>query len=215
MKKFAVVLSGCGVNDGSEIHESVLCMLAMSKHNIKCDMFAPDMEQYHVVDHLTGEVMDEKRNVLTESARIARGDISDLKDLNISDYDGLILPGGFGVAKNLSTYAFEGVNMKVIAEIEKLIIEANELKKPIGAVCISPIVVSKVLKKGLMTVGKNDDTGAHLHNFGTDYCPLDSSDVCVDKENMIFTVPAYMNDASLAEIYEGIEKLVIEMSASC
>ncbi|HBY20190.1 MAG TPA: isoprenoid biosynthesis protein ElbB, partial [Clostridiales bacterium] len=158
MKKFAVILSGCGVFDGSEIHETTLTLLAIVKHNCEYEIFAPDIEQHHVINHITGEVMNEKRNVLIESARIARGKIKNISKLNVDDFDAIIFPGGFGVSKNLSTYAFDGHKMKVIPEVENLIKKMVEIKKPIAAMCISPVLLAKVIKDVALTIGQDDDT---------------------------------------------------------
>lgn len=209
MKKFALVLSGCGVYDGAEIHESVFCLLAMSKHSVSCDIFAPDINQYHVINHLTKEAMDDKRNVLIESARIARGDIRDISLLDMNNYDALILPGGMGAAKNLSSYAYEFVNMKVIPELSKIIIDCNKQAKAIGAVCISPVIIAKVLGKSSLTLGLDSESAKHIEEMGAVHCALNSTEVCVDQENKIYSVPAYMNKASMFEIYEGIEKMIL------
>jgi enhancing lycopene biosynthesis protein 2 len=211
MAKFAVILSGCGVFDGSEIHEATLTLLALARYSVEYDIYAPDIDQHHVLNHITGEEMSEKRNVLVEAARIARGNISDLKDLDIKGYDGVVFPGGFGVAKNLCTYAFSGTDMDVLPAIEDVVKKAYEEKIPIGGICISPVLIAKVIAKGMMTVGNSDETGSHLETMGAEYSPQDSVDICVDEENKIVTAPAYMNDASILEVSVGIEKLVKAM----
>ncbi|TFH22716.1 MAG: isoprenoid biosynthesis glyoxalase ElbB, partial [Bacteroidia bacterium] len=147
MKKFAVVLSGCGVFDGAEIHEATLSLLAIAKKGCAYEIFAPDIQQYHVVNHITGDEMEETRNVLVESARIARGKIRDLKQFNPSSFDGLLFPGGFGAAKNLSTWAFEGADASILPEVEVAIRGMVDLKKPVGALCISPVILARVLGK--------------------------------------------------------------------
>lgn len=136
MKKFAVVLSGCGVRDGAEIHEAVLTLLAIKKHGADYETFAPDVKQHHVVDHLTGKEMAEERNVLVESARIVRGQIKPLDEFHAREFDALVFPGGFGVAKNLCTYAYYGAECKVNPDVEKAIKDMVSLQKPVGAMCL-------------------------------------------------------------------------------
>ena len=137
-KNIAIVIAGCGVFDGAEIHEATLTMLAIAQQGASYHVFAPDTEQAHVINHITGEEMPETRNVLIESARISRGNIKALSELNMEQYDALIFPGGFGVAKNLCSFAFDGVNCTVNSEVETVIKQTVELGKPIGALCISP-----------------------------------------------------------------------------
>ena len=155
MAKIGVILSGCGVNDGSEIHEAVLTLLAIDKHGAEAVCMAPDMEQADVIDHLAGKPASEKRNVLVESARIARGNIRSLKDVKAADIDAVVLPGGFGAAKNLSTFAKDGPGCKVQGDVERLLKEMHEAGKPIGALCIAPAVLAKALgsKKPRLTIG--------------------------------------------------------------
>lgn len=211
MAKFAVVLSGCGVFDGSEIHEATLTLLALARYGVEYDIYAPDVDQHHVLNHITGEEMEQKRNVLVEAARIARGDISDLNKLDVNEYDGLVFPGGFGVAKNLCTYAFDGVGMNVLPKVEGIVKEAYEKKIPLGGICISPIMLAKILGKGLMTIGNCKSTGDQMESLGAEFSPQDSVDICVDEENKIVTAPAYMNEVSILEVSVGIEKLVKAM----
>ncbi len=211
MAKFAVILSGCGVFDGAEIHESSLTLLALAKYGIEYDIYAPDIEQVHVVNHITGEEMAQKRNVLIESARIARGNIANLDSLNTKAYDGIVFPGGFGVAKNLCSYAFDGIDMKVLPKIEEIVNEAYKEKIPIGGICISPMMLAKILGKGRMTIGNCMATGKQLEDLEVDFTPLDSVDVCIDEEHKLVTVPAYMNDVSILDVFTGIEKLVKAM----
>lgn len=211
MAKFAVVLAGCGVFDGTEVHEATLTLLAMARYGVEYKIFAPDVDQHHVLNHITGEEMEQKRNVLVESARIARGDISDLKDLDVKEYDGIVFPGGFGVAKNLCDYAFKGADMEVLPEIATIIKKAYIENIPLGGICISPVLLAKVLGKGMMTVGNSQETGSHLEAMGAEFSPQDSEDICVDEKNKVVTAPAYMNDASILEVSVGIEKLVKAM----
>lgn len=211
MKKFAVVISGCGVYDGAEIHETVMTMLAIVKAGASYQMFAPDMMQHHVVNHLTGEEMPEKRNVLVESARIARGNIKPLAEYDPKDYDALILPGGFGVAKNLCTFAFDGANCKVNPEVEKAIRDTYALKKPIGALCIAPTLISKLLGDIEVTIGQDAGTAQAILKMGAKHIKATHGEVVVDKKNKVFTTPCYMLDANIAQIELGAMNIVKAM----
>lgn len=210
MKKIGVLLSGCGVYDGSEIHEAVIAMLAIARKGGQYRCMAPDMEQYHVVNHVTGEASDEKRNVLVESARIARGEISDIKDVNATDIDALILPGGFGAAKNLSNFAIKGKDADIHPEVYRLISEMADAKKPIGAICISPVVLAGVLRDRHPEVSIGNDLGTAdaIEAMGGRHnaCAVDM--IHVDKHNNLVSTPAYMLGPGIAEVATGIEMLV-------
>lgn len=208
MKNFAVILSGCGSRDGSEIHEATLLLLAISQQDAKYQCFAPNINQFHVVNHLTGEVMNEKRNVLIESARIARGNIKPLSELKIEDFDALVLPGGYGAAKNLSTYAFVGANMTVLPEVEKIIRDMNIAQKPIGAMCIAPTIIAKVIKGVSLTIGTDQNTADVITSLGSYQIPTENGDVVIDKEHKIYSTPCYMLDASIADIYDCAYNMV-------
>jgi enhancing lycopene biosynthesis protein 2 len=210
MKKVAVILSGCGVKDGSEIHESVIALWALSKNNIQYECFAPDKDQYHVINHLTGEVAPEKRNILVESARIARGNVNPLKELNVAGFDGLLIPGGFGAAKNIFTYAFEGANYKVDSEVEKIVKEFHAVEKPIVALCIAPMIVAKVLKAKL-TIGNDSETAKIVESVGAKHENADFDEIVIDKENKVITTPCYMLADNAYQISLGIEKAVEAM----
>lgn len=208
-KKIAVVLSGCGVYDGSEIHEAVLTLLAIERHGAEYHCFAPDMDQFHVVNHLTGKVMAETRNVLVEAARIARGDIAPLSRFKASEYDALIFPGGFGAAKNLSTYAVDGVNLKVNSETEDAVKAMVKAGKPIGALCISPVILTKVLGDAGVTIGTDRKTAGDIRKLGGTHFEKNHGEVYVDSKYKLVTTPCYMLNVSVAQIAEGIENLVI------
>ncbi len=208
MKKFAVVLSGSGVFDGSEIHEATLSMYFIRKQGAAYDVFAPDIEQYHVVNHLTGEVADEKRNVRVESARIARGNVRPLDQFDPAAYDALLLPGGFGAAKNLSTFAFDGANCKVNPDLEQAIKGMHAAGKPIAALCISPVLLAKVLGEVKLTIGQDEGTAAAITEMGATHQAADHGEVLIDEKNKIFTTPCYMLDADIAQIGEGAENVV-------
>ena len=210
-KKFAVVLSGCGVYDGAEIHEATLTLLAIARAGATYQCFAPDIKQYHVINHLTGEEMNEERNVLVESARIARGDIKPLDEYDAKEFDALIFPGGFGAAKNLSTVAFEGADASVIPEVEKAIEQTVALRKPIGALCISPAILAKVLKDVNVTIGKDKATAEAIEAMGATHVETDHGDVVFDENKLVFTTPCYMLDATITDIDDGATNVVREM----
>src|SRR6056297_3076190 len=156
MKKIAVVLAGNGVYDGSEIHETTLTLLTIARKGAKYQCFAPNVDQAHVVNHLTGEEMPEKRNVLVEAARIARGDIKPLSEYKAGDFDAIIIPGGFGAAKNLCTFAFDGVDCTVNADVEKAVRDTVAAEKPLGVLCISPVFITKILGDVKVTIGEDE-----------------------------------------------------------
>ncbi len=210
-KKFAVVLSGCGVFDGAEIHEATLTMLAIKEAGAEYQCFAPDIPQYHVINHLTGEVMNENRNVLIESARIARGNIKPLVDFNAADYDALIFPGGFGAAKNLSTVAFDGANATVNKDVENVIKQMLTVKKPIGALCISPAVVALVIKGVEVTIGSDSATADTIEKMGGKHIVTTHGQVVHDHKYNVFTTPCYMLDATILDIKEDATLVVQEM----
>ena len=211
MKKFAVVLSGCGVFDGAEIHEATLSLLAIVKQGCSYDIFAPDMQQHHVINHLTGEEMDESRNVLVESARIARGKISDLKQFKPEAYDGLLFPGGFGAAKNLSTWAFEAADATVLPEVEEAIKGMVQLGKPVGALCISPVILARVLGAVSLTIGDDEGTAEAVESLGATHVDTTHGEVVVDPDHNLVTTPCYMLDATIDQIALGANNVVDAM----
>jgi enhancing lycopene biosynthesis protein 2 len=208
MKKFAVVLSGCGVFDGAEIHEATLSLLAIAKKGGSYQIFAPDINQHHVINHITGEEMDESRNVLIESARIARGNIHKLDEFQAADFDALLFPGGFGAAKNLSTWAFEGAEAKVLPEVEEAIRNMLSLKKPVGAMCISPVILAKVLGEVHLTIGNDDSTIDAMESLGAKHVYTTHGEVVVDPDHNLVTTPCYMLDATIDQIAEGADNIV-------
>ena len=211
MKKFAVVLAGCGVYDGAEIHEATLALLAIEEMGAEYQCFAPDIMQHHVINHLTGKEMPEQRNVLVEAARIARGNIKPLADFQEKDFDALLFPGGFGAAKNLSTVAFEGANAKVNPEVEAAILAMNKAKKPIGAMCISPTFITKVLGDVNVTIGTDEGTIQVIEAMGGTHVETEHGDVVYDGEKLVFTTPCYMLDARISDIWDGAYNLVDAM----
>ena len=211
MKKFAVLLSGCGVFDGAEIHEATLSLLAIVKQGGSYEIFAPDTKMHHVINHITGEEMEETRNVLVESARIARGQIRNLTQFNPASFDGLLLPGGFGAAKNLSSWAFEGADASVLPEVEEAITGMLALKKPVGALCISPVILAKVLGKVHLTIGNDESTIDALESLGANHVYTTHGEVVVDPDYKLVTTPCYMLDATIDQIADGANNLVDAM----
>jgi len=211
MKKFAVVLSGCGVFDGAEIHEATLTLLAIAQQGASYEIFAPDTDQYHVINHLTHEATAEKRNVLVESARIARGRIKPLSQFRASDFDALIFPGGFGAAKNLSTVAFDGPNARVNPDVEKAVKTMHAAGKPIGALCIAPAVIARILGNVEVTIGNDPGTAGAIEKMGGKHIKTTHGEVVVDRKNKIFTTPCYMLDATIVQIYDGATNVVKEI----
>jgi enhancing lycopene biosynthesis protein 2 len=209
-ERIGVILSGCGVYDGSEIHEAVMTLYFLAREGAASDCLAPDLAQHHVINHLTGEVMEESRNVLVEAARIARGKIRDLASAKAGDFDALILPGGFGAAKNLSTFAFEGARATVHPEVARLLREMRAAGKPIGFMCIAPAVAALVLgESGVrLTIGRDAGTAAAIESTGARHDACAVEELCVDEAHRIASCPAYMYDASLPEVAAGIERLV-------
>ncbi|GAB7194692.1 MULTISPECIES: isoprenoid biosynthesis glyoxalase ElbB [Dickeya] len=209
MKKVGVVLCGCGVYDGSEIHEVVLTLLAIDRAGAEAVCFAPDKEQLHVVNHLNGEVTGEKRNVLAESARIARGKIQPLSSADPQQLDALIVPGGFGAAKNLSDFATRGADCEIDKELKILTREIHKKNKPIGFICIAPAMLPKLLDTSVrLTIGNDMGTAQAIEAMGGVHveCPVD--DIVVDVAHKVVTTPAYMLANSISEAASGIEKLV-------
>ena len=213
MKKFAVILAGCGVYDGAEIHEATLTLLALKKSGADYGIFAPDIVQHHVVNHLTGQEMPEKRNVLVESARIARGAISSIDRFRPEDFDAIILPGGFGVAKNLCTWAFEGDKCIIDPGVEKALKAMHAAGKPVGAMCIAPVIIGKLFPGTNVTTGDDPASAGFIHKMGSSYTKTTHGEVVIDRERKIFTTPCYMLDANIVQVAEGAENIVRAMLA--
>ncbi len=213
-KKVAIILSGCGVFDGAEINETVLTALSLDQLGAQVEYFAPDINQHHVLNHLTGEEMPEQRNVLVESARITRGKSRDIRELKAADFDAVILPGGFGVAKNLSDFAFKGADCRVQEDTLQAILQFKEAKKPVGLICISPALSAKIFGEGVRcTIGDDADTAAAITQMGGVHqdCAVDG--IVVDEKNRLVTTPAYMLAQSISEAAKGIHKLVEQVLA--
>jgi len=212
MPKVGLVLSGCGVNDGSEIHEAVITMLELDKAGAEMVLMAPNIDQLHVINHATGEEMDDSRNVLIESARISRGNIEDIAGVTSDNLDALIFPGGFGVSKNLSDYAMSGMECSVNPDVLRLSREVHNDQKPIGVICIAPAIMAKILAGDTeLTIGFDEQTAADIDAMGAKHvlCPV--NEIVIDKEKKVVSTPAYMEAKSIKEAASGIEKLVAEI----
>ncbi len=213
MPRFAVVLSGCGRADGSEIHESVCALLAIDSAGCTYQCFAPDIEQAAVINHLTSAKTDEHRNVLTESARIARGDIKSLNEFNPDDFDCIVFPGGLGAVTNWCDFAEKGAACTVDSSVNHVIQTAYQKGLVIGAMCIAPVIIAKVLgKHGIsVTIGNNKTVAEKIEQTGAKHINTSVSEACVDKTNLIVTTPAYMLATSIKDVYLGAESMVNEM----
>lgn len=210
-KNFAVILSGCGVYDGAEIHESTLTLLAIAKTGAKYQCFAPDIKQHHVINHLTGNPMDESRNVLIESARIARGAIKATTEFEAANFDAVIFPGGFGVAKNLSSLALDGPGCIVEESVVSVLKESVTSGLPIGALCIAPAMLAKVLQGADVTIGNDPGTIEAINAMGGTHHETDHGEVIIDEKYKLVTTPCYMLDASIVQIADGAESVVGEL----
>ncbi|WP_431024431.1 isoprenoid biosynthesis glyoxalase ElbB [Halomonas sp. H5] len=209
-KKVAVILAGCGVQDGAEIYETTLTLLRLDQRGIEYRCFAPDITQREVIDHCRGEAVEgETRNVLVEAGRLARGEISPLAELDAEAFDGLVLPGGFGVAKNLCDFALAGSDMEVLAQLRDAVVPFHEARKPIGLMCIAPVLVPKLLGSGIaVTVGNDPGVAGAISSMGGLHRSCAVDDIVVDHENRVVTTPAYMLASRISEAGEGIFKLV-------
>ena len=210
-KKVAVVLSGSGVFDGPEIHEATFTLYAIMKNGGKYEIFAPDVDQHHVINHITGEEMNEKRSILIESARIARGAIKPLSDFEAGNFDAIIFPGGFGAAKNLSSFAFDGADFAINKEVEVAILGMVQTGKPIGALCISPVIIAKVLGGVELTIGQDEETAKAIEEMGSVHKNTNHGEVIVDEAYKVATTPCYMLDASIMDIADGANNVVADV----
>ncbi len=210
-KRFAVILAGCGVFDGAEIHEATLTLLAIAKAGCCYECFAPDKDQAQVINHMTGKPMNEERNVLVESARIARGKIMPLYLYEPEKFDAVIFPGGFGVAKNLCTVAFEGSDCTVDPEVELAVIASVEAAIPIGAMCIAPALIVKILPGAVVTIGNDPETVKTIEKMGGIHHEADYTGVIIDDKYKLVTSPCYMLDANILQIAEGTQNVVREL----
>lgn len=223
MKRIAVLLSGCGVYDGAEIQESVLALLAIRQQGGNYFCFAPDIEQHHVVNHLNGQEMSEVRNALVESARIARGEIKSLKEFSADDFEALVIPGGFGTAKNLTKWAFNGPDGEINSEVKRAILSMVQANKPICALCMGPTVIAKALEGELknihITVGTDKEKSPYeiaaislgINSTGAIAEMKSVKEICVDEKNKIVTAPCYMMEASIEEVHQNIQTAIKQL----
>lgn len=212
-KNFAVILSGCGHQDGAEIHEATLTLWAIHKNGGEFQCYAPDIKQQHVLNHITGQEMNEQRNVLIESARIARGKIASLATFVPESADALVIPGGFGAAKNLSSYAFDGAKCTVNSDVAAAIKAMHAAGKPIGALCIAPVILAKVLGNVTLTIGQDPTTADNLAAMGAKHQPTLHGEIVVDQQNKIVTTPCYMLNSRVDQIADGADHLIQAMMA--
>jgi len=219
MPRIAVILSGCGVFDGSEIHETCAALLALRRAGAEAVVCAPRGPQMHVIDHLAGEPAEERpRDVLIESARLARGEIVPLADVGLSDVDAVLLPGGFGAAKNLCDFAIRGAECSVHPEVESFLRAAQAAGKPIAAMCIAPVIVARVFGEDLhprLTIGQDADTAAAIVAMGATHEDRGVRETLVDRDNRIVTTPAYMLAGAIDEVFDGAEALVDDLLDLC
>ncbi|MCG3171530.1 MAG: Glyoxalase ElbB [Pseudomonadales bacterium] len=212
-RKVAVILSGCGVFDGSEIHEATLVMLRLDEAGVAYQCMAPDIEQMHVINHLNGETMPGQRNVLVESARLCRGNIVDLAHADAADYAAVILPGGFGAAKNLCNFAVAGADMEVNADVARFVGAMHAQGKPVGLICIAPAMAPRLIGKGVQcTIGRDDDPAADaIRAMGGEHrtCAVDR--FTIDEKNNVISTPAYMLAGRISDAAAGITRLVTEI----
>lgn len=214
MAKVGVVLSGCGVYDGAEIHESVATLLALDRADADIVFMAPDVNQMHVIDHVKGEPIEgETRNVRVESGRIARGEVASIADIKESDLDALIFPGGFGAAKNLCDFAVKGADCTVQPDVEKLVLDMYKAEKPVGFLCISPAMAAKIygdagIKGVKLTIGNDPETAGAISAMGAEHVECEARDCVVDGDHKVVSTPAYMLAQRISEAAEGIEKAV-------
>lgn len=206
--RVAVVLSGCGVYDGAEIHESVFTLLALDRAGVDYQCLAPDIKQFHVVNHMTGDEMPETRNVLIEAARIARGVVNPLSDFRAADFDALIIPGGFGAAKNLCDFAVAGTDCTVNPDMRRAVTAMVDAAKPIGALCIAPTVIAKILNGATVTIGRDEATANAIESMGGHHVKTLHGGVVRDDRYRLVTAPCYMLESTISQIADGAENAV-------
>jgi len=213
-KRIGVVLAGSGVFDGSEIHEAVITLLALDRAQAQIIMMAPNVPQMHVIDHQKGQpAAGETRHVLTEAARIARGEVKDIAQITANDLDGLVFPGGYGAAKNLCDFAVKGVDCSVNPEVARLIKEMHAAKKPMGFICIAPVLAAKVLGQlhPELTIGNDAQTAEAIEKMGGKHVTRRVDEIAEDSTHKIISTPAYMLGPSISHVAQGIEKLVARL----
>jgi len=210
-KSIAVILSGSGNQDGTEIHEATLTLWAIHKNGADYQCYASDIPQHHVLNHITGEEMDESRNVLIESARIARGNVKNLADFDPTEHDALVIPGGLGAAKNLSSFAFDGKDCEINTDVERAVQQMVQAHKPVGALCIAPVILAKIINDALITVGQSPKVVEAINSMGARHKPTMQGEVVVDPVRKLVTTPCYMLEARVDQIGDSADKLIQEV----
>lgn len=220
MKNIAVILSGCGVYDGSEIHESVFTLFSIDVLKGKYQCFAPNILQHHVLNHVNGEEMNENRNVMIEAARIARGNIMDVSIYDPENFDALVIPGGFGAAKNLTKWAFQGPDGEINENIKDAILQTIKANKPIVGLCMGPTVIAKALEgtgiSAKLTVGSSTEKSPYdiaaisggMEKIGAQAEMKSIREFSYDVENKIITAPCYMLEGSISEVQRNIHQTI-------
>lgn len=223
--KIGVLLHGSGVYDGTEIHEAVFTLLAITEAGHEYICIAPNVNQHHVINHINGEELNETRNVLIESARIARGDIKDIVNVSAEDLDALVMPGGFGTAKNITKWAFQGPDGPIDKEVKRLITDLVKLSKPIAGLCMSPTTIAKALEgsgiESTLSVGSNQEPSPYeIDAISSGIMAIGASaemktirEISIDKANKIVCAPCYMMEATILEVKTNIEQAVTAMIA--
>ncbi len=216
MLKAAVILAGCGVKDGSEIHEATLTMFFLDQLGIKFECFSPDRDQHHVINHFNNEEEPkEKRNILFESARIARGQVTPIEKLRVKDFDAILYPGGFGSAKNLFSYAIKGNNFEVFPDISRVVLDAHKSKIIQGFICIAPVMAAKLIPNVRLTIGNDGDIATLIESFGAIHQPCTVNNIVWDETNKVVSTPAYMIGPSIKDIGSGIQLLCQTIYEKC
>lgn len=212
MSKFAIVLSGCGQHDGSETHEVILTLLAMAKHNVDWEAFAPDIESNRTINHITEAEEPEKRSVLKEASRLVRGKIKPLSQAEPKNFDAIVFPGGFGAVSVLCDWADQGENFTFHQDVQKFVEKGKSLQKPMGFICIAPILATKIFDSAKITIGNDKDLANKINAAGSEHIDCSASDVVIDYKNKIVSTPANMVAKNVYEVYEGIDKLIKELN---
>lgn len=220
---FGILLSGSGVYDGAEIQEAVLSMLAVSELGDTYTCIGVNADQFHVINHVTGEPMNESRNMFIEAARIARGNIVPIQDIQPADIDALIIPGGFGSAKNFTKWAFDGPDGSILPEVKLLLVNLVNVGKPIAALCVSPVVVAKAFEDSRihpdLTLGTTAESSPYdiaafsegLQKTGATTTYKSVKEIHIDEANKIITAPCYMMDASISDVWKNIQDAIREL----
>lgn len=216
MKKFAMILSGCGQHDGSETHETILTLLAMDRAGVEWQAFAPDIVNNNIINHVTNDPLEnESRNVLLESARLVRGKIKPLVELNVSDFDAVVFPGGMGAVTVLCDWLEKKSDFTFNADVARLIKDAKVLKKPMGFICIAPMMITKIYADAKFTIGNDKELAQEIANSGCEHVDCLASEAVVDSKNKLVSTPANMLKTNISVVAEGIDKLIKELINLC